>query len=93
MSPSRPAMLRRSSPLSRQRGLDSGCGAASHNSGGNGPRGKTHNTTRSASRGNRVSTKPGAVHDLYHADLTITWHPPDPSGRIGGDIHPATKPT
>ncbi len=33
MSPSRPAMLRRSSPLSRRPGLDSGCGAASHNSG------------------------------------------------------------
>lgn len=30
--------------------------------------------------------------DLYHADLTITWHPPDPSGRIGGDIRPAAKP-
>jgi hypothetical protein len=30
--------------------------------------------------------------DLYHADVTITWHPPDTSGRIGGDIHPAPKP-
>lgn len=30
-------------------------------SGGNSPKGKTHNTTRSANRENRVSTKPGAV--------------------------------
>ncbi len=30
--------------------------------------------------------------NLYQADLSITWHPPDPSGQIGGDIHPATKP-
>jgi hypothetical protein len=30
--------------------------------------------------------------DLYHADLTITWHPPAPDGRIGGDIHPAARP-
>ncbi len=29
--------------------------------------------------------------DLYHVDLTITWHPPDPSGRIGGDIHLAAR--
>jgi hypothetical protein len=36
-------------------------GPASDNSGGNSLQGKTHNTTRSASRENRVSTKPGAV--------------------------------
>lgn len=31
--------------------------------------------------------------DPYHADLTITWHPPDPSGQICGDIHPGPQAT
>jgi hypothetical protein len=30
--------------------------------------------------------------DLYHANLIITWHPPDTSQGIHGDIHQATKP-
>jgi hypothetical protein len=29
--------------------------------------------------------------DLFHADLAITWHPPAPDGRTGGDIHPAAR--
>jgi hypothetical protein len=63
------AMLRRSSPPSRPR--PAGCGLRPAltatavrrliTSGGNGPKGKTHNTTRSANRENQVSTKPGAV--------------------------------
>ena len=42
-------------------GLDSGRGPASDNQRRERPEAKTHKTTRSASRENRVSTKPGAV--------------------------------
>jgi hypothetical protein len=53
-------------------GLDSGLRPALNTSGRERPTGKTHTTTRSASRENRVSTKPGAVQPrpvlarLYH---------------------------
>ena len=30
--------------------------------------------------------------DLYDADLTITWQPPDTKGWIGGDIKAASQP-
>src|SRR5207244_8934542 len=60
-------------------GLDSGCGPASDISGGNGPEGKTHKTTRSAIRENRVSTKPGAVHAAQ--DTTAPRGPAGPATR------------
>jgi hypothetical protein len=68
-------MLCQSSPLSRRHGLDSACGPASDNSGGNGPKGKTQDTARSASRENRVSTKPGAVHEWLGLDSADQFDP------------------
>jgi len=56
-------------------GLDSGCGPASDISGGNGPPGKTHKTTRSAIRENLVSTKLGAVRTASGRTTPATvWH-------------------
>jgi hypothetical protein len=51
-------------PRRRQGGMALTAAAVRHRitAAGNGPKGKTQNTTRSASRGNQVSTKPGAVH-------------------------------
>ena len=85
-------MLCRSSPLSRQRGLDSGCGPASDNSGGNGPKGKTHNTTRSASRENRVSTKPGAAQTSALTSHHCALLADSLAARAAQDAFPADSP-
>ena len=67
-------------------------------SGGNSPKGKTHNTTRSASRENRVSTKPGAVHFTFTGATatgchSTTWsplaRPPPPAGPHTRALPPA----
>jgi hypothetical protein len=55
-------------------GLDSSCGPASDISGGNSSEGKTHKTTRSASRENQVSTKPGAVQTAGRLVVTSSRH-------------------
>jgi len=83
MSLPAPPCCARSSPLSRQRGLDSGCGPASHNSGGNGPTAKTHKTTRSASRGNRVSTKPRGSAHRHQPATAGAGNQPDPGRDLG----------